>query len=194
MRIVVLASGSGTLLQSLLDAQACGELAGEIVAVGSDVVGAQALKRAEKAGVPTFSLPLRKGADRRVWDEQLTKLVAEYQPDLVVSAGFMKILGSAFLAKFAGRCINSHPALLPSFPGIHGVRDALKAGVKITGTTVFMVDEGVDTGRIIAQEAVKVKPDDDESSLHERIKVEERKLLKAVVNEFGGRNESDSCS
>ncbi len=187
MRIVVLASGSGTLLQSLLDAQAGGELAGQIVAVGSDVVDAQALERAEAAGVPTFSLPLNKGSDRRVWDEQLTKLVAEYEPDLVISAGFMKILGSAFLAKFAGRCINSHPALLPSFPGIHGVRDALKAGVKITGTTVFMVDEGVDTGQIIAQEAVKVKPDDDEASLHERIKVEERKLLKAVVNEFGGR-------
>lgn len=192
MRIVVLASGSGTLLQSLLDAQARGELAGQIVAVGSDVVDAQALTRAEAAGVPTFTVPLVKGADRGVWDKTLTARVSEYEPDLVVSAGFMKILGPAFLAKFAGSCINSHPALLPSFPGVHGVRDALEAGVKITGTTIFMVDEGVDTGRIIAQEAVKVRPDDDEASLHERIKVEERKLLKAVINEIGGRNESDS--
>ncbi len=187
--MVVLASGSGTLLQSLIDAQAAGQLAGRIVAVGTDIPGCGAVQRAEKAGLDRFELPLPKGADRENWDRELTEKVAAYSPDLVVSAGFMKLLGAHFLKSFGGRCINTHPALLPSFPGMHGVRDALAAGVKVTGATVFMVDEGVDTGKIIAQRAVEVVENDDEASLHERIKVVERQLLKDVINEFAKDSE-----
>jgi len=124
---------------------------------------------------------LGKGQDRTRWDEELTQIVAGYEPDLVISAGFMKLVGEAFLARFSGRFINTHPALLPSFPGAHAVRDALAAGVKVTGCTVFAVDEGVDTGPIIAQEAVEVLPGDDEVTLHERIKQVERRLLVDVV-------------
>lgn len=185
-KVVVLASGAGTLLGALLDGCAAGVVDAQVVAVGSDQPGAQALQRAANAGIPTFCLPLAKGADRTAWDAQLTQLVSHYQPDLVVSAGFMKLVGKPFLARFAGRFINTHPALLPSFPGMHAVRDALAAGVKVSGATVFMVDAGVDTGRIIAQCAVDVKDGDDETSLHERIKVVERRLLLEVVNQFAG--------
>ena len=161
VRVVVLVSGTGTLLQSLID-----NLPEEvtIVAVGSDQPGAVALQRAEKAGIPTFAEPLpRADADQRVtmreaWDARLTDDVSRFDPDLVVCAGFMKLLGTTFLDRFGGRTINSHPALLPSFPGIHGPRDALDYGVKITGATVFVVDAGVDTGRILAQRAVPVRP------------------------------------
>ena len=122
--------------------------------------------------------------DRAEWDEILTRQVGRYRPDLVVSAGFMRLVGRHFLANYGGRFINSHPALLPSFPGMHGVRDALAAGVKVSGTTIFMVDEGVDTGRILAQRAVEVHDDDTEETLHERIKVVERELLVQVVNQL----------
>lgn len=176
-RVVVLASGSGTLLQALIDAVAAGTINAQLVAVGTDRDHIAALDRAAKAGIATFVHALPKGADRAAWDAELTKLVASYQPDLVVSAGFMKLVGEAFLAQFAGRMINTHPALLPSFPGAHGVRDALAHGVKVTGCTLFVVDAGVDTGRILAQEAVRVLPDDTEESLHERIKVCERQML-----------------
>lgn len=184
VRMVVLASGTGTLLQSLINAQEDVQLAGQIVAVGSDVPGCGAITRAKNAGLETFELPLAKGADREEWDRKLSAKVAEFSPDLVVSAGFMKLLGANFLNAFSGRCINTHPALLPSFPGMHGVRDALAAGVKVSGATVFMVDDGVDTGKIIAQRPVEVLPEDDEAQLHERIKVVERQLLKEVVNDF----------
>lgn len=184
VRMVVLASGTGTLLQSLINAQEDGQLAGQIVAVGSDVPGCGAITRAKNAGLETFELPLAKGADREEWDRKLSAKVAEFSPDLVVSVGFMKLLGANFLNAFGGRCINTHPALLPSFPGMHGVRDALAAGVKVSGATVFMVDDGVDTGKIIAQRPVEVLPEDDEAQLHERIKVVERQLLKEVVNDF----------
>ncbi len=177
-RVVVLVSGSGTLLQALLDAQ--GEY--EVVAVGSDRSDAYGLVRAAEAGVATFTVPIR--PDRAEWDEILTRQVGRYRPDLVVSAGFMRLVGRHFLANYGGRFINSHPALLPSFPGMHGVRDALAAGVKVSGTTIFMVDEGVDTGRILAQRAVEVHDDDTEETLHERIKVVERELLVQVVNQL----------
>ena len=176
-RVVVLVSGSGTLLQALLDA----DLPARVVAVGADRKAIAGLDRAAGAGVPTFAVRLRDHADRDAWDEALTDAVAAHEPDLVVSAGFMKILGPAFLARFGGRIVNTHPALLPAFPGAHAVADALAHGVKVTGSTVHLVDGGVDTGPIIAQEAVAVLPGDDEAALHERIKVVERRLLVDVV-------------
>ncbi len=191
MRVVVLVSGSGTLLQSLIDAAAAGRLPVEVVAVGSDRTGIAGLERAERAGIPTFVVPLERRAggapsgsraDRSAWDARLTEAVAEHRPDLVVCAGFMKLLGEAFLDAFGGRTINSHPALLPSFPGMHGPRDALAAGVKVSGATVFMVDAGVDTGTILAQRAVDVREDDTVETLHERIKVVEREILVETVD------------
>ncbi|GAA4443635.1 phosphoribosylglycinamide formyltransferase [Actinokineospora soli] len=169
-------SGSGTLLQALLD-----ELPGLVVAVGADRKAIAGLERAERAGLPTFTVRLRDHADRDAWDAALADAVAAHEPDLVVSAGFMKILGPAFLARFGGRIVNTHPALLPAFPGAHAVADALAHGVKVTGSTVHLVDGGVDTGPIIAQEAVAVLPGEDEAALHERIKVVERRLLVDVV-------------
>ncbi len=182
LRLVVLVSGSGTLLQALLDAGASGELDAAVVAVGADRPEAHGLARAERAGVPTFVHPLGGGADRAAWDAELTRLVSAHDPDLVVSAGFMKLVGATFLARYAGRMINTHPALLPSFPGSHAVRDALLHGVTVTGATVFLVDQGVDTGPILAQEPVRVLPGDDEETLHERIKTVERQLLVDTVN------------
>lgn len=188
MRLVVLVSGSGSLLQSLLDASVAGELDASIVAVGADRADAYGLVRAERAGVPTFVHPYLPGGDRAAWDAHLAELVAAHEPDLVVSAGFMRLVGPAFLARFGGRTINTHPALLPSFPGIHGPRDALAHGVKVTGATLFLIDEGVDTGRILAQEPVRVLPDDTVETLHERIKIVERQLLVDTVNELSRGN------
>ncbi|WP_194815943.1 phosphoribosylglycinamide formyltransferase [Nocardia sp. XZ_19_385] len=178
--VVVLASGTGSLLRALLDAASSADFPAKIVAVGVDRQCA-ATEHAEATGVPHFKVALKDFADRAAWDVALTAAVTEYQPDLVVSAGFMKILGPTFLERFGGRIINTHPALLPAFPGAHGVRDALAYGVKVTGSTVHLVDSGVDTGPILAQEAVTVLPGDDEASLHERIKVVERRLLAEVV-------------
>ncbi|MDQ7994067.1 MAG: phosphoribosylglycinamide formyltransferase [Propionicimonas sp.] len=190
LRLVVLVSGAGTLLQALLDARNAGDLAADVVAVGSDRTDAPALRRARDAGVETFVHPLRPGDDRAAWDAGLAATVAGFAPDLVVSAGFMKLVGPAFLERFEGRMVNTHPALLPSFPGTHAVADALAHGVKVTGATLFTVDEGVDTGRIIAQEAVAVHDGDTAASLHERIKVVERRLLVAFVNQYAGRGEA----
>lgn len=189
-RIAVLVSGTGSLLQALLEARAAGALQADVVVVGSDNPAAQGLRRAEEAGVPTFVHPFSKGADRAAWDAELTALVAAHQVDLVVLAGFMKLVGPAFLARFGGRTINTHPALLPSFAGMHGPRDALAYGVKITGTTVFEVDAGVDTGRILAQRAVPVLAGDTVQRLHERIKVAERTLLVQTVNELASQGDS----
>ncbi|MET8244813.1 phosphoribosylglycinamide formyltransferase [Streptomyces sp. NPDC005202] len=183
-RLVVLVSGSGTNLQALLDAIAehGPEVYGaEIVAVGADRDGIEGLARAERAGVPTFVRKVKDYGTRQEWDAALAEAVAAREPDLVVSAGFMKIVGKEFLARFGGRFINTHPALLPSFPGAHGVRDALAYGAKVTGCTVHFVDDGVDTGPIIAQGVVEVRDEDDESALHERIKEVERRLLVEVV-------------
>ncbi|WP_051187273.1 phosphoribosylglycinamide formyltransferase [Nocardia tenerifensis] len=178
--VLVLASGTGSLLRALLDAASAADFPARIVAVGVDRTCA-ATEHADAAGVPHFKVALKDFPDRTAWDAALTDAVAGHAPDIVVSAGFMKILGPAFLARFGGRIINTHPALLPSFPGAHGVRDALAYGVRVTGSTVHLVDAGVDTGPILAQEAVPVLPEDDEARLHERIKVVERRLLAEVV-------------
>jgi phosphoribosylglycinamide formyltransferase 1 len=180
-RLVVLISGAGTNLGALLEACADPSYGATVVAVGADRDGIEGLARAQRAGVPTFVLRVADFADRDSWDEAFADEVAAYEPDLVVSAGFMKLAGTAFLAKFGGRYLNTHPALLPSFPGMHGARDALAHGVKVTGCTLFVVDDGVDTGPIIAQRAVDVLDGDDEPSLHERIKSEERSMLVDVV-------------
>jgi len=180
-RLVVLVSGSGTNLQALLDACADPAYGATVVAVGADRPDIEGLRRAEKLGVPTFVFRVSDYALRSDWDAALTAAVAAYEPDLVISAGFMKILGAAFLARFGDRCLNTHPALLPAFPGAHGVRDALAYGVRVTGCTVHLVDAGVDTGPIVAQAAVEVLDDDDEHSLHERIKTVERELLTEMV-------------
>jgi phosphoribosylglycinamide formyltransferase 1 len=180
-RVVVLASGTGTLLQALLDASAEPSYGARVVAVGADRDGIEALHRAERVGIATFVLRVPDFPDRAAWDRAMTDEVAKHEPDLVISAGFMKLAGEAFLARFAGRYLNTHPALLPSFPGMHGARDALEHGVKVTGGTVFIVDNGVDTGPIVAQRAVEVRDDDDEPALHERIKTAERELLVDVV-------------
>jgi phosphoribosylglycinamide formyltransferase-1 len=182
---VVLASGTGSLLTSLL-AAAVGDWPGRVVAVGTDR-DCPANRIAADAGVASFTERLKDHPDRQAWESALTEAVAAHDPDLVVSAGFMKILGPRFLERFGGRVVNTHPALLPSFPGAHAVRDALAYGVRVTGTTVHLVDAGVDTGPILAQEAVEVRTDDDEDSLHERIKVVERRLLVDVLAEVATR-------
>jgi phosphoribosylglycinamide formyltransferase 1 len=188
LRLVVLVSGSGTLLQALLDAGEEPDFGARVVGVGSDREGITGLKRAEQAGVTTFVHPLPPGTDRAQWDRELTRLVAGFQPGLVVLAGFMKLVGPKFLAAFGGRLINTHPALLPSFPGMHGPRDALAHGVKVSGATVFLVDEGVDSGVIVDQVAVPVKDDDSVAELHERIKVAERELLVQTVHRMATRS------
>jgi phosphoribosylglycinamide formyltransferase-1 len=186
-RLVVLVSGSGTNLQALLDAIAAAgpeAYGAEIVAVGADRTGIEGLARAERAGIPTFVRRVKDYGTRAEWDVALAEATAAYEPDLVVSAGFMKIVGKEFLARFGGRFVNTHPALLPSFPGAHGVRDALAYGAKVTGCTVHFVDDGVDTGPIIAQGVVEVREEDHEdegAALHERIKEVERRLLVDVV-------------
>lgn len=176
-----MASGTGTLLQALIDQQEPGaDSAGAYVIVGVVTdVECQACERAERAGIPVETVPL--GADREAWNTQLADAVAGFGPDLVVSAGFMRILGAGFLDRFGGRIINTHPALLPAFPGAHAVRDALAYGVKVTGSTVHFVDAGVDTGPIIAQRPVPVEPGDDEATLHERIKKVERENIVSVL-------------
>jgi formyltetrahydrofolate-dependent phosphoribosylglycinamide formyltransferase len=177
----VLVSGRGTNLAALLDAAEQPAYGAVVVAVGADRDGIAALDRASARGVPTFVLRVEDFASRAEWDVAFAAAVAAHDPDLVVSAGFMRLAGEAFLSRFGGRFVNTHPALLPAFPGMHGARDALAYGVKVTGATVFVVDAGVDTGPIAAQVAVSVRDDDDESSLHERIKVEERAMLVDVV-------------
>ena len=180
-RLLVLASGHGTLLQHLIDECAAGSIGAEIAAVGADRHGTKAASRAEAAGIETFVCQVGDYPDRADWDKALTEMCATYRPDLVVSAGFMKLLGPKFLAEFSGRCINSHPTLLPAFPGMHGVRDALAYGVKVTGCTLFVVDSGVDSGPIVAQASVPVLDDDDVESLRERVKLTERALLVETV-------------
>ena len=180
-RLVVLVSGAGTNLQALLDACTDPEYGAQVVAVGADRAGVPALDRAEGGEVPTFVHRVADYPDRADWDRALTASCAGAQPDLIVLAGFMKLVGKDFLAAFGGRVINTHPALLPAFPGMHGVGDALEHGVKLTGCTVFLVDAGTDTGPVLAQAAVPVLDDDDEASLHERVKATERRLLVETV-------------
>jgi phosphoribosylglycinamide formyltransferase 1 len=180
-RLVVLVSGEGTNLQALIDACADPAYGAEVVAVGADRPAIGALGRAARHDIPSFVLRVRDFPDRDSWDKHLTTQVAAHEPDLVVLAGFMKLVGKPFLARFGGRCVNTHPALLPSFPGMHGARDAVEYGVKVSGCTVFVVDEGVDAGPIVGQACVPVLDDDDETTLHERIKVAERALLVETV-------------
>ncbi|MEE3088103.1 MAG: phosphoribosylglycinamide formyltransferase [Actinomycetota bacterium] len=175
-RIVVLASGAGTLLQALLDS----EIRMLIVAVGSDQPEAPALARARAADVPTFVVPMAE--DREVWNRDVVKHLQALETDLVVTAGFMRVLGGPVIEAFENRIINSHPALLPSFPGAHAVRDAVESGVKVTGCTIHIVNEGVDTGPIVAQCPVAVEDGDTVESLHERIKERERTLLVDVLD------------
>jgi phosphoribosylglycinamide formyltransferase-1 len=177
----VLISGAGTNLAALLTAQDDAEFGARVAGVVSDDPAAGGLDIARAAGVATAVVRRAEFADRAAWDVALAEAVAVFGPTLVVSAGFMRILGTSFLARFAGRVINTHPALLPAFPGAHAVRDALAYGVRVTGCTVHLVDEGVDTGPIIAQRAVEVLDADDEGTLHERIKAVEHALLVDVV-------------
>lgn len=178
-RLVVLASGTGSLLNSLLDA-AQGDYPARVVAVGVDR-DCRATQIAAGAGIPAFAVRVGEHPTRDDWDAAITEATAAHSPHLVVSAGFMRILGPQFLSRFNGRILNTHPALLPAFPGAHGVRDALAYGVKVTGCTVHLVDAGVDTGPILAQQPVEVRDGDNEETLHERIKVVERQLLVDVV-------------
>ena len=180
-RLVVLVSGAGTNLQALLGACEQESYGAAVVAVGADRTGIEGLARAERAGIPVFAHRIEDFGSRERWNHALTESCAGYKPDLVVSAGFMKLVNQEFLARFAGRFINTHPSLLPAFPGMHGVRDALAYGVKVTGCTVFLVDAGTDTGLVIAQAVVDVREDDDVTTLHERIKVAERALLVDTV-------------
>jgi phosphoribosylglycinamide formyltransferase 1 len=179
--LVVLVSGAGTNLQALLDAAADPSYGAEVVAVGADRDGVQGLARAERAGAPTFVHRVGDFADRTAWDAAMADSVAAHAPDLVVSAGFLKLAGPTFLERFGGRFVNTHPALLPAFPGTRGPAEALAHGVKVAGATLFLVDAGVDTGAIIAQRAVEVADDDDVESLHERIKTVERTMLVETV-------------
>ena len=183
-RIVILASGSGSIAQAIIDAQQNGNLMVEIVCVISDQADANVLDRAVSAGISTQVIPMT--SDRSDWDQQIFGALTYLQPDLVVSAGFMRILSAECVSKF--KIVNSHPALLPLFPGAHAVRDALAAGATTTGTTIHWVDSGVDTGQIIAQEEVEITAADTEESLHERIKIVERRLyvatLQQLLNEF----------
>ena len=184
-RLVVLASGTGSLLASLLRT-ARGEYPGRVVAVGVDR-DCPAVDVAKAADVPVFCVRLSDHPDRGAWDVAITEATAAYQPDLIVSAGFMKILGPRFLSCFMGRVLNTHPALLPAFPGVRAVPATLEYGVKVTGCTVHLVDTGTDTGPVLAQAVVPVLDDDDEASLHERIKVVERRLLAEVIADVATR-------
>jgi phosphoribosylglycinamide formyltransferase-1 len=181
MRIVVLVSGTGSNLQSVIDAVKEGTLDVDIAAVGADRPGTYGVERSAAAGIPTFVVDFKAYPDRAAWNAALTEAVAAYQPDVVVSSGFMRIVSADFIDAFGGKYLNTHPALLPSFPGAHGVRDALAYGVKVTGCTLFVVDEGVDTGVIVAQRAVEVADGDTVESLHERIKTVERAMLVDTV-------------
>jgi len=175
-RLLVLASGSGTLLQALID-----EPDLDVVALVTDVADCGAVDRASTSGIPCTALPVADYADRAAWDAALADELRRWSPTWVVSAGFMRILGPSVLAAFPSRIVNTHPSLLPAFAGAHAVADALARGVRVTGCTVHLVDEGVDTGPILAQESGDVLPDDDVATLHERIKQRERRLLVDVV-------------
>ena len=184
MNAVVLVSGRGSNLRAICAAIDEGTCAANIVAVVSDRKRAAALEFAEARGIATRVVSLRKGDDRSLWNEHLAMEVAAFEPDLVVLAGFMRVLGAPLLDRFPGRIINVHPALLPSFPGHNGAQDALDGGVRVSGCTVHVVDSGVDTGPIIAQAAVPVLPGDTADTLHARIQVQEHRLLPRVIHQI----------
>lgn len=181
-RIAVLVSGSGSNLQSLLDTIGRDDdFGGEVVVVGSDQPDCLGLERARRAGIPAVGVALGDHPDRSTWERRLVEELEAHSPDLVVLAGFMRVVSADFLARWPQRVVNIHPSLLPAFGGAHGVRDALEYGVKVTGSTVHIVDEEVDHGPIIAQEPVHVEAEDDVDRLHERIKEVEHRLLPACV-------------
>jgi formyltetrahydrofolate-dependent phosphoribosylglycinamide formyltransferase len=182
-RVAVLLSGTGSLCEALLAATEDPAYPADVVVVGSDR-DAAGLEHARRRGIPTFTCAVSEHPDRVAWDRALAAELGAFGPDLVVSAGFMKLVGPAVLGAFGGRLINTHPALLPAFPGAHAVRDALEAGVSVTGATVHVVDAGVDTGPVLTQRQVPVLPGDDEARLHERIKAVERELLVQTVAEL----------
>jgi phosphoribosylglycinamide formyltransferase 1 len=182
VRIVVLASGRGSTLRAILDAAAEPGFGGQVVAAGTDVKGCPAMDHAEQCGVPTFAVALADHADRPAWNEALAEAIAGYQPDLVVLAGFMRILAPSVVRRF--RIVNTHPALLPAFPGAHAVRDSLAAGVGRTGVTVHWVDEGIDTGPVIAQLEVPVEAGDDEAALTARIQAAEKPFYVTVIRQL----------
>lgn len=178
-RLVILASGAGSTLQALLDSVRTGDLDAQIAAVGSDRPECAAIQKASAAGVPTFAYPLGPGADRALWNGQMSEAIAGYAPDLVILAGFMRVLGPEVVRRF--RIVNTHPSLLPSFPGAHAIRDALAHGVRVSGVTVHWVDEGLDSGPILAQAAVDVLPGDTEESLRQRIQDVEKPLYLTTI-------------
>lgn len=187
-RVVILASGTGSLAQAIFDARSTHLVNVDIVAVISDQASASVLARAEAAQIETFTIPML--ADRSEWDREIETLIAALKPDLVVSAGFMRILSKKIVERF--KIINSHPSLLPLFPGAHAVRDALQAGVHESGTTIHWVDAGLDTGTIIAQEKIEILKGDTEESLHERIKIAERGLIVATIAHILGDPEANN--
>jgi phosphoribosylglycinamide formyltransferase-1 len=177
--LVVLASGSGTTLQALLDS----ELAACIVAAGTDVPGCPAMGRAAERGVTTFAVSPGAYVDRSAWNDALADAIVEHEPDLVVLAGFMRILAPSVVRQF--RIVNTHPSMLPDFPGAHAVRDALAARVPSTGVTIHWVDDGVDTGPVIAQAPVRIDVGDDEDTLRARIQAVERPLYIEAISQLG---------
>ncbi|MBU1588834.1 MAG: phosphoribosylglycinamide formyltransferase [Actinobacteria bacterium] len=182
LSLVVLISGGGSNLRALLDASQDAEFPARVVAVGADR-DADGFAHAEEYGIPTFSVAMSNFADRDAWAAELLAQVRAWNADLVVLSGFMKLLPPDFVAALSPNLINTHPAYLPEFPGAHGVRDALAAGVTETGASVIVVDNGVDSGPIIAQERIPVEPGDTEATLHDRIKpVERRLLIQAILD------------
>lgn len=186
VRVVVLISGSGSNLRAFLDGCAAGTIPAEVVAVGADV-DASGLDHARHYGIPTFVEPFARGDDRDEWGSRLADTVASFEPDLVILSGFMRLVPPVFVYRFAPMLLNTHPAYLPEFPGAHAVRDAFESGVSETGASVIVVDDGVDTGPILAQRRVPIREDDTEQTLHDRIKVVERELLADVVRDIANR-------
>ncbi|MDO4024709.1 phosphoribosylglycinamide formyltransferase [Clavibacter michiganensis] len=180
LNVVVLISGSGTNLHALLEAADHARYPARVIAVGADR-DADGLRFAEERGIPTFTVPFASFPDRASWGDELAAAIARWEPDLVVLSGFMRLLPPRAVAAFAPRIVNTHPAYLPEFPGAHAVRDAIAAGATSSGASIIVVDTGVDTGPVLAQERVPVEPDDTEHTLHERIKVVERRLLVDTV-------------
>lgn len=186
VRVVVLISGSGSNLRAFLDSCAAGDIPANVVAVGADV-DASGLDHARHYGIPTFIERFDRGDDRDEWGERLADAVAAFEPDLVVLSGFMRLVPAGFVRRFAPMLLNTHPAFLPEFPGAHAVRDAIQAGVSETGASVIVVDDGVDTGPILAQRRIPVRDGDSEEALHDRIKLVERELLADVVRDIAAR-------
>ena len=186
LRVVVLISGQGSNLRAFLDSCAEGTIPATVVAVGADVE-ASGLVYARRLDIPTFVQPLEPGGDRDAWGARLGNQIAEFAPDLVILSGFQRLLPPSFVRRFAPMLLNTHPAYLPEFPGAHAVRDAIEAGVTETGATVIVVDDGVDTGPILAQRRVPLVDGDTESTLHDRIKIVERELLADVVRDLADR-------